>query len=537
MTVVKFSILTLLAGGFCTLLGIGMWMGPQDTPCSAQTGTTAVAAARSAASCKSCWSAPSDATTSGDIVACEAKRCESACEPDACDLVASSAAEEPAEWAPCEVPPHVPRIPAASFAAYAPASPCESGVCPPPGVSVAHLPPGAACPPPAYAPAPVYHVAPCTAQECTPPAYPMPYGAVPANVYPAPVISTYATYREVEPRSNDQPSMEMIEAFMEEREKRYEAQIEALEAVTELKLEAQAAMLKAEHEAAMAKLHAEAYVKLAGMEQALREEKALLQLVADGTLPTESLRAILARNHANGHGSPVQTVSTAAAGCACEKCACEPCKCGQAGASCVCAECKCEGCACPGCEQAISTAAPACTPCEASACRTSACETKACGTSACKASACSEKDDCKACEATTVVSAEACDKCAKSCDLCVEACGGCKVVGDTLKCDTLTVSAGGKTCSIVWGGEVLPNARGECVGGRCTIIAGGTCDKSVAVETVESPFVCEKDGCEAEFRVGDMPILSKLPYIDRLFDNAKIGEGSEPAGAAEEAKR
>ena len=42
MTVVKFSILTLLAGGFCTLLGIGMWMGPQEAPCNAQTGAAVV---------------------------------------------------------------------------------------------------------------------------------------------------------------------------------------------------------------------------------------------------------------------------------------------------------------------------------------------------------------------------------------------------------------------------------------------------------------------------------------------------------------
>ncbi|HEV7282085.1 MAG TPA: hypothetical protein VGN57_17920 [Pirellulaceae bacterium] len=576
MTVVKFSILTLLAGGFCTLLGIGMWMGPQDTPCSAQTGTTNVAAAHSPAPCKSCWSAPSDTPTHLDIVVTEVKRCDAdgdgsactgsvgkghvskgdSCERGACDLVATSAPANPWPSAPVA---SVPRIPAASYGSCSPYGVSDSGVCTSPGFAVpsgSYYPSSAPCPPSSYAPAPVYHVAPCSGPERSPAGYASPYGAVPATVYAAPVASPYATYREVEPRTSDQPSMEMIEAFMEEREKRYEAQMETFETVMELKLQAQAAMLKAEHEVAMAKLHAEAYVKLAGMEQALREEKALLQLVADGTLPTGSLRAILAKNHANGHGSSVQHVSTAAE-CACEKCACESCKCGQPGASCACAECKCEGCACPGCEQAISTAAPACSACKTSACKTSACKTKACETSACKTStwatsACGKSGDCKSCEATTVVSAAACDGCTKECDGCTTAPNsleliashgegkGCRIVADGVPVailnDGCTLTAQGLecigvsqgregVCKILFGQKAAACAKDECKGNckavDCTTGKCGPCDKSVEEATTASPFVCEKDGCAVEFRFDDVPVLSNIPYVGRLFHNVR----------------
>jgi hypothetical protein len=289
----------------------------------------------------------------------------------------------------------------------------------------------------------------------------------------------------------------------------------------------------------MAKLHSEAFVKLAGMEQALREEKALLQLVAEGTLTTDALRTIIAKNHANGHGSPVQPVSTAA-GCACEKCGCETCKCGQPGASCACDACECEGCACPGCEQAISTAAPAC-----SACKASACEGKTCEAAACTASPCCKGGECKSCDATTVVSADACETCKKSCEASAKACGDCKVADATLECDALTVSADGKTCTIVVGTKLPTCPNGECKASGCTTEACkgeacktgecGACDKSVAVETTESPFVCEKDGCELNVHVTEVPILSEIPYVGRLFRN--VGIEVEETDSAEQTQR
>jgi hypothetical protein len=550
MTVVKFSILTLLAGGFCTLLGIGMWMGPQETPCNAQTGVTAVAVADSPAPIKSCWSQPADVAYGIEFVATEAKcsgpACDGAacaaparpsgkCDSGDCDLVASTPSEPVASLTASAAPqPVVPRIPAASYGAYVPSGPCESGVCVPgapysagaPCAMGTVCPPGVPCPPaPTFATTSFYHVAPCNGPECAPSAYSNPYGIAPAYVSPAPVVSAYASYREVEPRTSDQPSMAMIEAFMEEREKRYEAQLEALEAQMELqgemmqahlelKLEAQAATLQAQHQVEMAKLHSEAFVKLAGMEQALREEKALLQLVADGTLPNDALRAILAKNHANGHGAPAQPVSTAS-GCACEKCACETCKCGQPDAACACTTCECEGCACPGCEQAVSTAAPACP-----ACKTSACATSKCG-------------ECKSCEATTVVSVGACEACEKSCEACVKVCGDCKIAGTTLECDALTLSADGKTCTIVVGAKLQGCPNGECKTGACT-----TCEKSGEAEAIDAPFVCEKDGCVLDVHVTEVPMLSKIPYVGRLFKNVGISEEKhEEAAPTPEAQR
>lgn len=549
MTVVKFSILTLLAGGFCTLLGIGMWMGPQETPCNAQTGVTAVAVADSPAACKNCWSQPTDVAYGIEFVATEAKcsgnACDGAacstpacpngnCESGTCDLVATTAPVEPSACPSSSAAQAVvSHLPMNSLGAYVPSGSCDSGVCVPGAPYPAGAPcvAGTACPPgvpypsaPNFATTSFYHVAPCNGPEYALPAYPNPYGAAPAYVAPAPVVTAYASYREVEPRTSDEPSMEMIEAFMEEREKRYEAQVEALEMQMELKLEAQAATLQAQHQVEMAKLHAEAFVKLAGMEQALREEKALLQLVADGTLPTDALRSILAKNQANGHGAPAQPVSTAA-GCACEKCACETCKCGQPDAACACTACECEGCACPGCEQAVSTAAPACPACKTSACESSTCATSKCG-------------ECKSCDATTVVSVGTCETCTESCEACVKACGDCKVADATLECDQLTLSAGGKTCTIVIGAKLQGCANGGCKAGECKAGECTTCDKSGEAEAIDAPFVCEKDGCVLDVHVSEVPMLSNIPYVGRLFRNVGVTEEKhEEAAPAPEAQR
>jgi hypothetical protein len=559
MTVVKFSILTLLAGGFCTLLGIGMWMGPQETSCNAQTGVTAVAVADSPAPVKSCWSQPADVAFGIDFVAAESKCANGACDSAACAAPVCSSGK--CESGPCNLASAEPtvgstsaaqavvqRLPSPYYAAAGPGATCEPGVCAHGAPYAAGTPcsAGTFCPrgvpgPPAptFATTSFYHVAPCAGPECAPAGYSNPYGIAPAYVSPAPVVSAYTSYREVEPRNSDQPSMEMIEAFMEEREKRYEIQVEALEAQMESKLEAQAATLQAQHQVEMIQLKAEAMVKFATMEQALREEKALLQLVADGTLTTDALRTIIAKNHANGHGAPVQPVSTAA-GCACEKCACETCRCGQPGASCACDACPCEGCACPGCEQAVSTAAPACSACKSSACETSACKASACGTAA--TAKCGGG---KSCDAASVVSVGACQACTKECEACVKACGDCKLADATLECDQLTVSADGKTCTIVVGARLSGCSNGECKGDACATAkckgdacaSGkcGACDKSVAVETAETPFVCEKDGCELEIRVSEVPILSEIPYVGRLFRN--VGIEVEETGSAEQAQR
>lgn len=552
MTVVKFSILTLLAGGFCTLLGIGMWMGPQETPCNAQTDATAVAVAAKAQVLPSPYylsddvvyfppSADSTTECSGsacDSVACVATACTGpACESGSCDLVATPAPVEPSAWQTQAPAPQaiVARIQTQGYSAYPPGSPCDSGVCTAPGAPWLpaspspmgmHCPPGAPCPPmPTFATTAFYHVAPCTGADCPAPVYSHPYGVAQGYSMPAQAPSAYASYQEAELRSSDQPSMEMIEAFMEEREKRYEAQVEALQSEMELKLEAQEAMLKAEHQVEMIQLKAEAMVRFATMEQALREEKALLALVADGTLTTDALRAIIAKNHANGNGGSVQPVSvTSDSACS---------KCDQNEVSAVSADCKCEGDCCPACEQAVSIAAPNCSACKASACEASACKATACETPVCTASACAKCSDCKSCDATTVVNAEACEACAKSCEACVKACGDCKVAGTTLECDALTVSADGKTCTIVVGATVQGCKTGECKSGTCN--AG---DKSVAVET-DAPFVCEKDGCQVEFHVtGDVPMLSNIPYLGRLFKNSSITEEKhEQAAPADEAKR
>lgn len=541
MTVVKFSILALLAGGFCTLLGVGIWMGPQETSCNAQTaGVTTVAVA---APCQGRCDATDAVATKAPCVksdACSGDACALAgCTSGSCDLVSAPASPE---QTPCETGcptsqfASTPQLPAAN--PYAVSGMCENGLCfgPPPS-----CPPGMPCPPtpyPTWGPAPVNAIAPCVSPDGAP-VYSHPYPVAPAFVASAVPAPASPAYSYEEARGSFPSYDELMEAYFEEREARHEAQLEALQAQMELQLEAHEAIAKAQHDAELAQIKAEAAIQIADLERAMREQEGLLRHVAAGTISQEALQTIVAKCDANATGETLP-VSTSADACKCEKRCGETCKCGKEGESCACTTCKCEGCACPGCEKTVSIKTT-CTTGECKACAT-ACKT--CPTAACA----------KSCEA--------CVTCTKECDACALAAKSLELIGVDFDCQ-------GKNCTIVVEGKAQACPNGQCTltaealefielvaegqQGGCKIVVGqktaecptggcktGNCESehAAAVATPADPFVCEKDGCELKFeKVDGMPVLTKLPYVGQLFKNvAPVEETKEETAPAEPAR-